>query len=165
MAKITTFLTYNDEAEGAVKLYTSLFEDSRIKNITRYPDAMPGQGGKVMTIEFELAGQPYVALNGGRSFKFAEGISLFVNCEEQAEIDRLWERLAANGGKPGPCGWLTDKFGVSWQFVPSVLPQLISGPDKAGADRAMKAMLGMGKLDIDELQRAYDGQEVATAKT
>ena len=164
MAKITTFLTYNDQAEEAAKLYTSLFKDSRIKNISRYTDAMEGQGGKVMTVEFTLAGQDYVALNGGPSFKFAEGMSLMVSCEDQAEIDRLWEKLTANGGKPGPCGWLTDKFGVSWQIVPKQMSDLVAGPDKAGAERAMKAMLAMGKLDIGELQRAYDGAEVATAR-
>ena len=164
MAKITTFITYNNQAEEATKLYTSLFKDSRIKNITRAPDAVPGQGGKVMTVEFELAGQPYVAMNGGPSFKFAEGISLSVSCEDQAEIDRLWERLTADGGKPGPCGWLTDKFGVSWQIVPKQIADLIGGPDKAGAERATKAMLAMGKLDIDELQRAYDGEAEAVRR-
>ena len=164
MAKINTFLTFNDRAEEAAKLYTSLFKDSRIKNISRYPDAVEGQGGKVMTVEFTLAGQDYIALNGGPSFKFAEGISLSVNCEDQAEIDRLWDKLTANGGKPGPCGWLTDKFGVSWQIVPKQMSDLVGGPDKAGSERATKAMLAMGKLDIDELQRAYDGEEVATAK-
>jgi predicted 3-demethylubiquinone-9 3-methyltransferase (glyoxalase superfamily) len=161
MPKITTFLTYKDQAEEAAKLYTSLFKNSRIKNVSRYTDAMPGQGGKVMTVEFTLDGQDYVALNGGPSFKFAEGISLSVNCEDQAEIDALWSKLTANGGKPGPCGWLTDKFGVSWQIVPKQLSGLIGGADKAGADRAMKAMLAMGKLEIEELQRAYDGEEVA----
>ena len=164
MGKITTFLTYNDQAEEATRLYTSLFKDSRIKSITRAPDAIAGQGGKVLTVEFTLAGQDYVALNGGPSFKFAEGISLLVSCEDQAEIDRLWEKLTANGGKPGPCGWLTDKFGVSWQIVPSVLMKLIGGADKAGAERATKAMLAMGKLEINKLQRAYDGEEVAAAK-
>ena len=162
MPKITTFLTYNDQAEEATKLYTSLFKDSRIKSVTRATDAIPGQGGKVLTVEFQLAGQDYVALNGGPSFKFAEGISLQVNCEDQAEIDRLWEKLTANGGKPGPCGWLTDKFGVSWQIVPKQMANLIGGSDKAGAERATKAMLSMGKLDLDALQRAYDGEaEVA----
>jgi predicted 3-demethylubiquinone-9 3-methyltransferase (glyoxalase superfamily) len=162
MQKITTFLTYNDQAEEAAKLYTSLIKNSSIKNVSRYTDAVPGQGGKVMTVQFELAGQDYVAMNGGPSFKFAEGVSLLVSCETQAEIDQLWDRLTANGGKPGPCGWLTDRFGVSWQIVPSVLSQLMTGPDRAGAERATKAMLGMSKLDIAALQRAYDGKaEVA----
>ena len=164
MPKITTFLTYNDQAEEAAKLYTSLFKDSRITGVSRYNDAMPGQGGKVMTVQFELAGQEYVALNGGPSFKFAEGISLSVSCEDQAEVDRLWDKLTANGGRPGPCGWLTDKFGVSWQIVPKQMPELINGPDKAGAERALKAMLSMGKLDIAQLRRAYDGEEVAAAR-
>src|SRR5919198_2548198 len=136
MPKITTFLTYNDQAEEAAKLYTSLFNDSRIKNISRYNDAMPGQGGKVMTVEFTLAGQDYVALNGGPSFTFAQGISLLVNCDDQVEIDRLWDRLTANGGKPGPCGWLADKFGVSWQIVPKQIADLVGGPDRAGSGRA-----------------------------
>ena len=162
MPKITTFLTYNDQAEEAARLYTSLFKNSRIKDIARYPDAVEGQGGKVMTVQFELAGQEYIALNGGPTFKFAEGISLLVNCETQEEIDTLWSKLTADGGKPGPCGWLTDKFGVSWQIVPSVLSKLIGGSDKAGAERATKAMLSMGKLDVGALQRAYDGEaEVA----
>lgn len=161
MAKITTFLTYDDQAEEAAKLYTSLFKDSRIKSVTRYPAAVEGQGGKVMTVEFTLAGQDYVALNGGPTFKFAEGISLLVNCEDQAEIDRLWETLTANGGKPGPCGWLTDRFGVSWQIVPRQMSEFIAGPDQAGAERATKAMLSMKKLEIDELRRAYEGREPA----
>ena len=164
MQKITTFLTYDDQAEEAAKLYTSLFKGSRITSVSRYPDAVPGQGGKVMSVQFDLAGQEYVALNGGPSFKFAEGISLMVSCETQAEVDQLWDKLTANGGKPGPCGWLTDKFGVSWQIVPSVLPKLMTGPDKAGAERATKAMLSMGKLDIDALQRAYESAEPVAAK-
>ena len=164
MQKITTFLTYNDQAEEAAKLYTSLIKNSRIKDVSRYPDAVPGQGGKVMTVQFELAGQEYVALNGGPSFKFAEGISLLVNCDTQAEVDHLWDELTANGGKPGPCGWLTDRFGVSWQIIPAVLPRLMTGSDKAGAERATKAMLAMSKLDIDALQRAYDGKEPAVAR-
>ena len=165
MQKITTFLTYNDRAEEAAQLYTSLFRSSRIKSVTRYPETVPGQGGNVMTVEFELAGQDYVALNGGPSFKFAESISLFVSCDDQAEIDRLWQSLTADGGKPGPCGWLTDRFGVSWQIVPRVLPELIGGPDAAAAERATKAMLGMGKLDVAALRRAYEGEEVTTTSS
>ena len=157
MAKITTFITYNNQAEEATKLYTSLFKDSRIKNITRAPDAVPGQGGKVMTVEFELAGQPYVAMNGGPSFKFAEGISLSVSCEDQAEIDRLWERLTADGGKPGPCGWLTDKFGVYWQVTPTALMQMEADPDRQRAARVLSAMQKMKKIIIADLERAYRG--------
>ena len=154
MQKITTFLTYNDQAEEAAKLYTSLIKNSRIKNVSRYTDAVPGQGGKVMTVQFELAGQEYVAMNGGPSFKFAEGVSLLVSCESQAEIDQLWDRLTANGGKPGPCGWLTDRFGVSWQIVPTALPELLGDPDREKAQRVMQAMLNMGKIEIDALERA-----------
>jgi len=155
--KITTFLSFNDQAEEAVKLYTSVFKNSRVTSTQRYGDAGPGPRGAVMTMGFELAGQAFVAMNGGPTFRFAEGISLFVSCETQAEVDELWEKLTANGGKPGRCGWLTDRFGVSWQIVPSVLTRVLGGPDPKGAARAMQAMLKMNKLDIGALQRAYDG--------
>ena len=155
--KITTFLSFNDQAEEAVKLYTSVFKNSRVTSTHRYGDAGPGPKGTVMTMGFELAGQAFVAMNGGPTFKFAEGISLSVSCETQAEVDELWEKLTANGGKPGHCGWLTDRFGVSWQIVPSVLTRVLGGPHPKGAARAMQAMLKMNKLDIGALQRAYDG--------
>jgi len=153
MRKITTFLTYNDQAEAAAQLYTSVFKDSRILSTSRYGDGGPGPAGAVMTVTFELAGQPFIALNGGPSFTFAEGISLFVNCETQAEVDELWEKLSA-GGAPGRCGWLTDRFGVSWQIVPSVLGELLGGTDREKARRVMQAMLQMTKLDIQNLQNA-----------
>ena len=156
MQTITTFLTYDDRAEEAVKLYTSLFPRSRVNRTTRYGDAGPGKKGLVMTIEFELAGQPFVALNGGPSFSFSQGISLSVSCETQAELDLLWEGLSA-GGKPIQCGWLTDRFGVSWQIVPARMGELIGDPDPAKARRTMEAMLKMVKLDIAALQRAHDG--------
>lgn len=156
MPKITTFLTFDGQAEVAVQLYTSVFKNSRITATRRYGDAGPGPKGSVMTMSFELEGQPFMALNGGPTFKFAEGISLFVDCPTQAEVDELWEKLSA-GGKPGRCGWLTDRFGVSWQIVPSVLGRVLGGPDAAGARRAMEAMLKMTKLDVAALQRAYDG--------
>jgi predicted 3-demethylubiquinone-9 3-methyltransferase (glyoxalase superfamily) len=156
MQKITTFLTFDDCAEEAVKLYTSLFPRSRVTRTTRYGDAGPGTPGSVMTIAFELDGQSFVALNGGPSFSFSQGISLYVNCETQAELDLLWEGLAA-GGKPVACGWLTDQFGVSWQIVPAGLMELVSDPDPAKARRAMDAMLRMVKLDLAALQRAHDG--------
>lgn len=155
--KITTFLTFDGRAEEAVALYTSVFPDSRIVSETRWGDTGPGEPGTLMTATFELAGQEFAALNGGPSFTFSQGISLFVECETQAEVDDLWERLTADGGAPGPCGWLTDRFGVSWQIVPRVLDELLHDPDPERARRALEAMLGMGKLDIDALRRASDG--------
>ncbi len=155
MQKITTFLTYNDQAEQAANLYISVFPNSKIVSVTRYGASGPGPKGSVMSVTFQLAGQEFFALNGGASFKFAEGISLFVNCETQAEIDDLWEKLS-RGGKPGPCGWLTDKFGVSWQIVPSVLGKYLSDKDAGKSTRVMQAMLQMTKLDISKLKRAYE---------
>ncbi len=157
MQKITTFLTFNDQAEEAAKLYTSLFKNSKIVSTTRYGEGGPGPKGSVMSVTFQLAGQDFFALNGGPSFKFAEGISLFVNCETQAEVDDFWEKLSA-GGKQGPCGWLTDQFGVSWQIVPSVLGKYLGDKDAAKAKRVMQAMLQMTKLDIEGLEDAYEGR-------
>jgi predicted 3-demethylubiquinone-9 3-methyltransferase (glyoxalase superfamily) len=154
MQKVTTFLTFNDQAEEAVKLYTSVIPNSRIVSTSRYGEAGPAPKGGVMSVNFQLAGQDFVALNGGPTFKFAEGISLFVSCENQREIDEYWEKLSAGGSK-GPCGWLTDRFGVSWQIVPRVLGEMISSKDAAKADRVMKAMLQMKKLDIARLEQAY----------
>jgi predicted 3-demethylubiquinone-9 3-methyltransferase (glyoxalase superfamily) len=159
MQKITTFLTYKDQAEEAVELYTSIFKNSRILSTSRYGDAGPGPKGGLMTANFELEGQEFVALNGGPSFEFAQGISLFVGCDTQDEVDAYWERLSAGGAK-GPCGWLTDKFGVSWQVVPRVMGEMLSDPDPAKAERVMKAMLRMSKLDIAELKSAYEGQTI-----
>ena len=154
--KITTFLTYESQAEEAVKLYTSVFPDSKIVSENRYPtDVGPVPKGTLMTAEFELFGRRYVALNGGPSFKFSEAISLCVNCDTQEEVDEYWERLS-EGGQKGPCGWLTDRFGVSWQIVPKLLSRLLSDPDQAKAKRVMDAMLQMGKLEIKALQDAYD---------
>ena len=158
MQKITTFLTFKDQAEEAVKLYTSVFKNSRITSTRRYGDAGPGPKGAVMTMGFELEGQPFMALNGGPTFSFSIGISLFVNCETQAEVDELWEKLTAGGGKPDRCGWLTDRFGVSWQIVPSTLGEVLGGTDAEGAKRAMQAMLKMNRLDIAALRRAYEGR-------
>lgn len=155
MQKITTFLTYTDQAEQAANLYISVFPNSKIVSVTRYGASGPGPKGSVMSVTFQLAGQDFFALNGGASFKFSEGISLFVNCETQAEIDDLWEKLS-RGGKPGPCGWLTDKFGVSWQIVPSVLGKYLSDKDAGKSTRVMQAMLQMTKLDISKLTRAYE---------
>jgi len=156
MQKITTFLTFKDQAEEAVKLYVSLFKNSRITSTRRYGDAGPGPKGSVMMLAYELAGQPFIALNGGPTFSFAQGISLYVDCQTQAEVDELWEKLSA-GGAPGRCGWLTDRFGVSWQIVPSILGELLGSTDTKKATQAMQAMLQMTKLDIRALQRAYDG--------
>lgn len=161
MQKITTFLTFNDQAEDAVKLYTSVFKDSRVLSETRYGDAGPGPKGSLMTANFEIGGQEFVALNGGPSFKFAEGISLCVSCEDQREVDHYWEKLTAGGGAPGPCGWLTDRFGVSWQIVPRVLGEMLSDPDPAKSSRVMKAMLQMKKIEIDKLEDAYEDRTLA----
>ena len=156
MPKITTFLTFNDQAEEAVKLYTSVFKNSRILSETRYGDAGPGPKGSLMTASFELDGQEYVALNGGPSFSFAEGISLLVTCETQDEVDDYWEKLTAGGGEPGPCGWLKDRFGVSWQIVPRVLSEMLGDRDPGKASRVMKAMLQMKKIEIAKLEEAYE---------
>jgi predicted 3-demethylubiquinone-9 3-methyltransferase (glyoxalase superfamily) len=153
MQKITTFLTYENRAEEAVDLYTSVFENSKILSKSYYGEAGPGQKGSLMTASFELEGQEFVALNGGSGFSFAQGISLLVTCETQAEVDELWEKLSA-GGEQGPCGWLTDKFGVSWQIVPRVLSELLGDPDRDKANRVMNAMLGMGKIEIAGLEEA-----------
>ncbi len=154
MQKITTFLTFNDQAEEAVRFYTSIFPNSRIVSERRYGDAGPGPKGSLMTASFELDGQEFMALNGGPSFSFAQGISLFVTCEDQAEVDELWEKLSA-GGEPNVCGWLTDKFGVSWQIIPRQLGELLGDEDPEKANRVMEAMLQMGKIEVDELERAY----------
>jgi predicted 3-demethylubiquinone-9 3-methyltransferase (glyoxalase superfamily) len=153
--KITTFLTYVDQAEEAVAFYTSSFPDSRIVSETRYGPAGPGPEGSLMSARFELAGQEFMALNGGPSFGFAQGFSLYVDCDTQEEVDELWERLS-EGGEKGPCGWLTDKFGVSWQIIPRALPELLGDEDPEKAQRVMNAMLQMGKIDIAGLRRAYE---------
>jgi len=156
MQKITTFLTFDGRAEEAVGLYTSVFSDSRIVSERRYGPVGPGPEGSLMTATFELAGQTFMALNGGPSFGFSQGISLFVDCEDQAEVDRLWDALTADGGEPGPCGWLTDRFGVSWQIIPRALGELLGDPDPEKAGRAMEAMLGMSKIEVEGLRRAAD---------
>ena len=153
--KITTFLTYDDQAEEAINLYTSIFEDSKILSTTRYGDAGPGPKGALMTATFELAGQEFMALNGGSSFAFGQGISLFVDCETQEEVDELWEKLS-QGGEKGACGWLTDKFGVSWQIIPRALGELLNDKDAEKSQRVMNAMLQMSKIEIDGLRRAYE---------
>jgi predicted 3-demethylubiquinone-9 3-methyltransferase (glyoxalase superfamily) len=153
---ITTFLTYDTQAEAAATLYTSLF-DGKIKETMRYPGGGPKPEGSVLSVTFELFGQTYVALNGGPSFTFAQGFSLMVQVDTQAEIDRLWTKLLENGGKESRCGWLVDRFGVSWQIVPRQLGGLLSNKDAAKSGRAMQAMMKMNKLDIAKLQAAFDG--------
>ena len=155
--KITPFLWFDHQAEEAVGFYTSIFPNSKIVKVARYGDAGPGPAGSVMTIEFQLDGQTFVALNGGPIFKFTEAVSFVVNCQTQEEVDHYWEKLSADGGEV-QCGWVKDKFGLSWQVVPTVLGQLLSEPDRAKAQRVMKAMLGMKKLDIRALKEAAEKQ-------
>ena len=157
MPKIITFLSYDNQAEDAAKLYTSVFKDSKINNTTYYGDGAPRPKGTLMTVEFVLDGQPFVALNGGPHFKFSDAVSLSVTCETQAEIDEYSEKLIAGGGDQGPCGWITDRFGLSWQINPSILGKMLGDKDPAKAARVMQAMLKMRKLDIAELKRAYGG--------
>ena len=153
--KITTFLTFDGQAEEAADFYTSIFDDSRILSTSRYGEGGPGPEGTLMSATFQLAGQEFVALNGGPSFSFSQGISLFVDCETQEEVDELWEKLS-DGGEPGPCGWLTDRFGVSWQVIPRALGELLGDEDSEKAGRVMQAMLQMSKIDIAGLRRAYE---------
>src|SRR5215211_1933456 len=144
MAKITTFLTFDGRAEEAVKHYTSVFGNSKVLATSRYGDAGPGPKGSLMSATFELAGQEFIALNGGPSFTFAQGISLFVSCDTQEEVDELWEKLS-EGGEKGPCGWLTDQYGVSWQVIPRALGEMLNDEDPERAKRVMNAMLQMTK--------------------
>jgi predicted 3-demethylubiquinone-9 3-methyltransferase (glyoxalase superfamily) len=153
--KITPFLWFDHQAEEAASFYVSIFPNSRIVKTVRYGPAGPGPAGSVMTVEFQLDGQSFVALNGGPHFKFNEAISFVVNCQTQDEVDRYWEKLSA-GGTEVQCGWLKDKFGLSWQIVPTVLPELLGDPDLAKAQRVMKAMLAMKKLSIPALRQAHD---------
>jgi predicted 3-demethylubiquinone-9 3-methyltransferase (glyoxalase superfamily) len=157
MQKITPFLWFNGQAEQAAKFYASIFPKSKIRKITRYGDAGPGPTGSVMTVEFEIAGQKFTALNGDSQFKFNESVSFMVHCKTQAEVDRYWKKLTAGGGKEVACGWLKDKYGLCWQIVPTVLLELISSKDAAKSQRAMRAMMNMVKLDIAKLKQAYRG--------
>ncbi len=155
MQKITPFLWFDGKAEEAMNFYTSIFKNSKRGRISRYGDAGPGPKGTVMVATFQLEGQEFIALNGGPHFKFTEAISLVVNCETQDEVDAFWEKLSEGGAK-GQCGWLKDKFGLSWQIVPTALGELMSDPDPEKSKRVMTAMLQMKKLDISALKRAYD---------
>ncbi len=155
MQKITPFLWFDREAEEAANFYVSIFKNSKIVNISRYPEGSPNPAGTVMTVEFQLDGRDFIALNGGPHFKFTEAISLSVSCETQAEVDELWAKLTA-GGEEGPCAWLKDKYGLSWQIVPTALPRLLKDNDRTKASRVMQAMMKMKKIDIGKLQEAYD---------
>lgn len=158
MQKITPFLWYDNNAEEAANFCVSIFKDSEILQVARYPEGSPGPAGTAMTVKFQLNGQDFVALNGGPHFKFTEAISFVVNCESQEEIDHFWEKLLDGGGQESQCGWLKDRYGLSWQIVPTILGKLFEGSDPARSKRVMDAMLKMIKLDIATLQRAYDGE-------
>ena len=159
MQKITPFLWFDSQAEEAAKYYVSVFREGRILQVARFGDAGPGPKGAMMTVSFELYGQQFTALNGGPQFPFTEAISLVVSCPTQEEIDRLWDTLTRDGGRPGACGWIKDKYGLSWQITPPVLIEMISDPDPVKSQRAMRAMMRMGKLDIATLKRAYEGAD------
>jgi predicted 3-demethylubiquinone-9 3-methyltransferase (glyoxalase superfamily) len=155
MQKITPFLWFDSNAEEAMNFYVSIFKNSKILRVARYGDAGPGPKGTVMVATFQLEGQEFQALNGGPQYKFTPAISLFVNCETQQEVDELWKRLS-EGGREDQCGWLTDKFGLSWQIIPTLLPKLLSDKDARKSQSVMKAMLQMKKIDGKKLQQAYD---------
>lgn len=155
MQKITPFLWFDNQAEEAATFYVSLFKNSKINSINRYGDAGPGPKGSVMIISFELEGQKFTALNGGPTFKFTPAISLYVDCETQEEVDQLWEKLSS-GGRKDRCGWLQDKYGLSWQIIPRALQQLMSDPDPKKSQSVMKAMLQMSKIEISKLREAYE---------
>ena len=161
MKRITPFLWFDKDAEEAANFYASVFPNAKIDNVARYGEAGPGDAGAVMTVEFELDGQRFVALNGGPQYKFTEAVSFVVNCETQDEVDEYWEKLS-EGGEQGPCGWLKDRYGLSWQVVPTVLSELLTDPDPEKAQRVMSAMMQMRKIEIEPLKRAYQGEPVAT---
>lgn len=155
MQTITPFLWFDHQAEEAVNFYVSIFKNSKVLSISRYPEGVPGMGGKVMSATFELNGQEIMALNGGPQFKFTEAISLFVSCETQEEVDELWAKLTT-GGEEGQCGWLKDQFGLSWQIVPTALGQMLGDPDPEKSKRVLDAMLKMRKIDVPTLRQAYN---------
>ena len=164
--KINTYLWFNDQAEEAANLYVDLFKrrpggqaaESKVTNGARYGEAGPGEPGTAMTVNFELEGQEFIALNGGPQFSFTEAISLFVHCDSQEEVDHFWNALTAGGGEESQCGWLKDRFGLSWQIVPKALGRWMASGDGARSQRVMDALMQMHKLDIDRLQRAFDGK-------
>jgi predicted 3-demethylubiquinone-9 3-methyltransferase (glyoxalase superfamily) len=157
MQKITPFLWFDNNAEEAINFYTGIFKDAKIVSASRFPEGAPGPApsGSLMSATFQLAGQQFMALNGGPQFKFTEAVSLFVDCETQQEVDYFWDKLS-EGGEPGPCGWLKDKFGLSWQVIPKALGEMLGDKDPAKSQRVMQAMLQMSKIDIAALKRAYD---------
>ncbi|PYU19027.1 MAG: hypothetical protein DMG32_25225 [Acidobacteria bacterium] len=161
MQKIIPFLWFDGRAEEAANFYVSIFKNSKIGKVRRYGEAGPGPKGSAMSVEFELDGEQFIALNGGPQFTFSPAISFFVNCETQEEVDELWEQLSA-GGQKNRCGWLQDKFGLSWQIIPTALGQLMGDPDPQKSNRVMKAMLQMEKIDINGLKQAYDNARAAT---
>ena len=157
MQKITPFLWFDNQAEEAANFYVSIFNNSKILSISRYGEAGPGPKGSAMTVVFQLDGEEFIALNGGPLFKFTEAISFVVNCETQQEVDEFWEKLSQDG-EESRCGWLKDKYGLSWQIVPTILGKLMTDPDPQKSKRVMEAMLKMEKIVIDDLKRAYDGK-------
>ena len=157
MSKITTCLWFDTQGEEAAKFYTSVFPNSKIIDVSRYGSAGPRPEGTVMTVNFELDGAPFVALNGGPEFTFSEAVSFQVFCENQEEVDAFWGTLS-EGGEQGPCGWLKDRYGLSWQVIPTALPKLLGDPDPEKSQRVMQAMLGMSKMEVDVLERAAAGQ-------
>ena len=161
MPTITPNLWFDDEALEAAGFYVSIFPSSRIVNVSRYTEAGPGEPGTVLTVDFELDGQRFTAINGGPQFSFDEAVSFLIECKDQDEIDFYWTRLT-DGGEESQCGWLKDRYGLSWQVVPTGFEELMAGPDTAAAERAMRAMLGMRKLDIAALRAAADGEPVTT---
>jgi predicted 3-demethylubiquinone-9 3-methyltransferase (glyoxalase superfamily) len=162
MSKISPCLWFASEAEEAANFYVSLLPDSRIEKVQKNTTDSPGgKAGSVLVVEFTLAGQRFMALNGGMKVEYTHAISFKIDCADQAEVNRLWDGLLANGGKAQQCGWLSDRYGVSWQIVPTALMKYLGGPDSAGAQRAMQAMMGMVKLDIEGLKRAYEGKSAA----
>jgi predicted 3-demethylubiquinone-9 3-methyltransferase (glyoxalase superfamily) len=162
MQKITPFLWYDGKAEEAANFYISIFKNSKLGKITRYGDAGPGPKGSVLTVSFQLEGLEFVALNGGPHYKFTPAFSLYVDCETQVEVDTLWSKLLSGGGREDRCGWLVDKYGVSWQIIPRVLIELLGHQDQKIATRAMQAMLQMAKIDINKLQQAAEPKSSAT---
>lgn len=157
MPTITPNLWFDFQAEEAAGFYVSLFPNSHITNVARYPEGAPGPAGEVMTVDFELDGQPFVAINGGPQFPFTEAVSMMITCASQDELDRYWDALTADGGQESQCGWCKDRFGLSWQVVPEGMEEVFSDPDPTRSQRGMQAMLGMKKLDIEVLRRAADG--------
>jgi predicted 3-demethylubiquinone-9 3-methyltransferase (glyoxalase superfamily) len=159
--KITPSLRFDMNAEEAANFYVDLFDDGRILDVTRYPEGTPGPAGEVMTVEWELNGQKFVGINGGPQFQFSEAVSFMISCKDQDEVDYYWDRLTADGGKEGQCGWLTDRFGLAWQVVPEGMDEVFNDPDPAKAERSMAAMMKMKKLDIAELRAAAEGVPAA----